>query len=315
MAVWTMLRDALAEGQKAALIVVVESIGSSPGRAGFKMAVLPDGRMCGSIGGGIMEHKFVEYVRDRLHKGGAFQEIRRQVHSKEVAQDQSGMICSGEQTLLLQSLDPEALPAVQLAWEGLQQGFPIRLLVQAGRFSISSDHLGEGPRISWKPDAESWEYAEVLGRVRKAFVVGGGHVGVALCQVLKLLDYHVVNIDDRAGLNTMEANIWADEIRVLPYESLGAVPDMCEDSVVVLVSFGYRTDEVCLRQLLGRKLGYLGMMGSKAKVKAMMNGFLAEGIPKDWLDLVHAPAGLPIGSKTPMEIAVAIAAELIALKS
>src|SRR5690349_6764724 len=96
--VWKLLASRVRDQKPAALLYVLESRGSSPGRAGFHMAVTLDGHMEGSIGGGMMEHKLVELAKDRL-SAYSLSDIRRQVHDKAVAKDQSGMICSGEQTV------------------------------------------------------------------------------------------------------------------------------------------------------------------------------------------------------------------------
>ena len=91
------------------LLTVVESSGSSPGRQGFKMAVAADGTLCGSIGGGIMEVKLVELAKDRLDRGVCEAMLKKQVHRKSAPQHQSGMICSGEQTVLFFGLDSQSI--------------------------------------------------------------------------------------------------------------------------------------------------------------------------------------------------------------
>src|SRR5580692_9371479 len=99
--IWQFIATNLQHQIPVMLLYVVESKGSSPGRQGFFMAVNASGEMEGSIGGGIMEHKFTELAREKLQQQEAALSIRRQVHDKEAPRDQSGMICSGEQTLLL----------------------------------------------------------------------------------------------------------------------------------------------------------------------------------------------------------------------
>ena len=91
--VWEFVLQELEREGQVGLMVVVQSEGSSPGRQGFKMAVANDGSMTGSIGGGIMEHKLVEYIRSKLSNQESFHEFRKQVHSKDAPRDQSGMIC------------------------------------------------------------------------------------------------------------------------------------------------------------------------------------------------------------------------------
>src|SRR5437867_1240210 len=101
MEVWQLLYNSLQQSIPAMLLYVLESNGSSPGRQGFSMAVNANGAMAGSIGGGIMEHKFVEMTKERLTNNTVkLPAIKKQVHDKTAAKDQSGMICSGDQTIL-----------------------------------------------------------------------------------------------------------------------------------------------------------------------------------------------------------------------
>lgn len=113
LALWQFLAKRLKAQQKVALLVVVESIGSSPGRAGFQMAVDAAGALCGSIGGGIMEIKLVELAKARMVQGAITPLLKRQVHRKTASQDQSGMICSGEQSVVLIHPNAEDLPTVR----------------------------------------------------------------------------------------------------------------------------------------------------------------------------------------------------------
>ena len=83
---------------------------------------------------------------------------------------------------------------------------------------------------------------------------------------------------------------------------------------VVVMTQGYRTDDNAMRALLPLEFRYLGLLGSKAKVSKMMAGYRAEGMAEEWLRRVRAPAGLPIHSQTPEEIAVSIAAEIVQVK-
>ena len=108
---WALAAACLRAGTPVALLAVLHSQGSSPGRQGFKMTVTAT-TVAGSIGGGIMEHKWVELARQRLHNAGAAPLLRPQVHRREAPTDRSGMMCSGEQDVLLWPLTTADLPAV-----------------------------------------------------------------------------------------------------------------------------------------------------------------------------------------------------------
>src|SRR5829696_5921746 len=101
---WKQICKDLEQNIPVILLYVLESKGSSPGRQGFFMTVNATGAMQGSIGGGIMEHKFVEMAREKLQVASSelqAGQIKKQIHDKSAAKDQSGMICSGEQTIFL----------------------------------------------------------------------------------------------------------------------------------------------------------------------------------------------------------------------
>ncbi|MCZ6901030.1 MAG: XdhC family protein, partial [Bacteroidetes bacterium] len=99
--VWKFIDQSLENKEPVGLMLVTESAGSSPGRQGFKMAINLKGEMQGSIGGGIMEHKLVEMMKSNLAGTKASSKLKKQVHRKDESLNQSGMICSGEQTVLL----------------------------------------------------------------------------------------------------------------------------------------------------------------------------------------------------------------------
>lgn len=113
----------------------------------------------------------------------------------------------------------------------------------------------------------------------------------------------------------MEANSWAEQRTVVDYSAIETVVQEDEELYVVLVSFGYRTDEVLLRQLIRKRFKYLGLLGSVEKIKTLFASMQDDGFTQEELSRVHAPIGLPISSRTPEEIAVSIAAEIIATKN
>ena len=97
MNVWEFIHEKLYDGIKVMLLYVVESEGSSPGRKGFNMAIAEDGTACGTIGGGIMEHKFVEKAKLLMQQNATGVLLQKQFHDKKTGNNQSGMICSGSQ--------------------------------------------------------------------------------------------------------------------------------------------------------------------------------------------------------------------------
>src|SRR5215210_8656569 len=115
IATWKLIANSLERNTPVMLLYVLHSAGSSPGRQGFFMAVNSAGEMDGSIGGGIMEHKFVEMAREKMQAAidkGKGTSIKRQIHDKSAAKNQSGMICSGEQINFLYRMQENDLDDV-----------------------------------------------------------------------------------------------------------------------------------------------------------------------------------------------------------
>jgi xanthine dehydrogenase accessory factor len=129
------------------------------------------------------------------------------------------------------------------------------------------------------------------------------------------LGFHVTVFDDRQGLNTWHANTFAQERKTVDYAEMTSHLPSDPELYVVLASVGYRTDDLVLRQLLRNRYKYLGMLGSAEKVRVMFDAMLKDGFSEAELANVHAPIGLAIHSRTPDEIAVSIAAEIIGVKN
>ena len=313
--VWKFIDQSLENKEPVGLMLVTESAGSSPGRQGFKMAINLKGEMQGSIGGGIMEHKLVEMMKSNLAGTKASTKLKKQVHRKDEPLNQSGMICSGEQTVLL-------LPVTFKDHDCIKE--IIHYLVNKETASLTIDPQG----LSLKPNIhnpqpfnynqeseEDWTYQENLGYKYKLFIVGGGHVSLALSELLKSLDFYITVIDDRPQLNTLANNIFADQKIYCKYEEVEQHLPPGKENFVLLMTFGYRDDNMVLRKIIHKDYGYLGMMGSKEKVRQIFEGMDNDGFDPQLKERVHAPIGIQIKSKTPQEIAVSIAAEIVKVKN
>jgi xanthine dehydrogenase accessory factor len=304
---WTLAAAALRAGRPAALLCVLRSEGSSPGRQGFKMTVTAEA-VAGSIGGGIMEHKWVELARERLRAGDPTPLRRPQIHRREAPADRSGMMCAGEQEVLLWPLLPSDLPVIAVIEEKLQR-------LEKGAWEVSEAH---GLRLAAEAPADfrehqpgpAWHYREQLGFRDQLVIVGGGHVSLALSQVASALEFEITVLDDRADLPTLAANHYAHHRRRVAYEALAVPPG--PHCYVVVMTVGYRTDAVVLRRLLGHEYRYLGVLGSATKVAELRRVLAAEGFDVEGL---RGPVGVPISSRLPEEIAVSVAAELIRVRN
>lgn len=142
-------------------------------------------------------------------------------------------------------------------------------------------------------------------------IVGAGHVALPLCRMAKIVGFEVVVLDDREEFANSERFPEADGIVVGDYEiSLGGL-DITPSTYIVIVTRGHQYDELALRSVISSNAAYIGMIGSKKKVSAVLDRLRADGVSEDLIQGVHAPIGLSIGADTPEEIAVSIMAEII----
>lgn len=312
--IWEFMETNLKKKVNTILLYVVESIGSSPGRRGFFMAVNTNGEMEGSIGGGIMEHKFVEMAKQILKENESASLVKRQVHDKESGNNKSGMICSGEQTILVYPLQEQDIIPIQQIITALKN-------YSIGTLSFSPD----GMQFSTSTSAnfeyhfnsdKDWHYSEIIGYRNHLYIVGGGHCSLAFSKLMRNMDFYIHLFDDRKDLNTMVHNQSAHEKKYISsYSEIGQYIPSGENNYVVIMTFGYRSDDEALRALFHKEFKYLGVMGSKKKIEKMFETYQAENISIETLRKIHAPIGIPIHSQSTEEIAVSIAAEIIGIKN
>ncbi|MCE9615728.1 MAG: XdhC family protein [Lentisphaerae bacterium] len=310
-ACWELARATCAAGGRACLLVVVDRQGSAPNGPGAKLVLTDRGARAGTVGGGASEFQLVDHAAQALAAGVRRPETLTLNHDECAPDSRSGMICGGSQRYVLVYLDASDVPALAAAAQAEREARVTRLVLTPEGLSLDPTPLADGVMRWQKRAGDAWCYEENVGRRDRLTIIGGGHVGLALSRMAALVDYHVTVLDNRPGLSTFEANTYAHARRVVDY---GHIADEVPDgpaSYVCIMTYGFRHDRDVLRALIHKPVRYLGMLGSLAKVRTVMRDLAAEGLPKALLDRVHAPLGVPIGSRTPEEIAVSITAELI----
>ena len=319
--IWQFAAERLKRGEPATLLVVAESSGSSPGRQGFKMIVGED-EMRGSIGGGAMEVRLVELAKEKNKKSrnesatrDARFQIVEQVHQKR-SPDSSGMICSGRQTVIIYRLDSSHLKIVRDIIRALKNHRSKAFQISNFEFRIAENPPDEFDFRFEKYGENEFLYEEKIGFKNKLFIVGGGHCALALSEIFSKMDFYISLFDDRADLNTLAKNKFVHEKRIVEsYERIGDFIEGGSNVYVVVMTLGYKFDEIVIRQLIHKNFKYFGVLGSRAKMKILLKNLENENFPKEKLARIRTPVGLPIKSQTPEEIAVSIAAEIILQKN
>jgi xanthine dehydrogenase accessory factor len=154
-------------------------------------------------------------------------------------------------------------------------------------------------------------FLPVLPRCR-LIIIGGGHVGQAVADLATPLDFEVWVVDDRADV-VSEARFPKADRRIAGAvdKVLPTLPVDC-DTYCLIVTRGHNHDEEALFHVVNRGARYVGLIGSRRKIRLIFDDLLEQGVAREALERVYAPLGIDIGSQTVPEIAISIAAELVA---
>ena len=313
-AFWEQVGGHLERGERVFVACVAEHTRGSPGTAGAKLLVAEGGGLFGTVGGGMMEHRLVEQARTLLREGGAQPEKHTLVHSDTAEGERSGLVCEGSQTnvfcVLAGDRDRATVAAIaaavsedRAAWMVID-GAGLRLTEREPDFPR--------PPFALTGEGERWRYEEDLLNRRRLVVIGGGHCAVALAEVTARLGYRAQIFDTRTEVVTHDrAAALGTVTHVADYAAAGPLIAYPELTAVVVMTADYLTD---VRALLGTAdlpFPFVGLMGGTRKIARIFAQLREEGVPQEALDKVHAPVGLDIGSDTPEEIAVSVAAQIL----
>jgi xanthine dehydrogenase accessory factor len=260
-----------------------------------------------------MELALVREYAARLGDSEVVREIRTLVHTRDARHGEpSGLQCGGSQAVCAVSLDPADLPAVEEVRSAWAERRPAAVVLSdAGLSCVAGDAGG-----AWglgRASESSWRWADRVGPEHTALIVGGGHVGTALARVLATLDLDVIVADERENVAMLSAGAYLGYRAVVsPLHALAALVPSPESTYAVVMTSAADRDAAALRALMPLRLRYLGLMGAKRKVGVIL-GALTEAEREEFRRQgVRSPAGIEIGSHSPEEIAVSVAAEIIA---
>jgi len=181
----------------------------------------------------------------------------------------------------------------------------LRQVMETRKVQVKAYELAEGQAAD--------VFFELFMPPPQLVVVGAGHIAVPLAAMGKMLDYEVVVIDDRTTFANKTRFPTADNVIVGDYEESITSLDLTPSTFVVLVTRGHRHDVLSLRKVIQKPLAYIGMIGSRRRVFAVLKLLKDEGVSLDHLAKVRAPIGIDIGAQTPAEIAICILAEIISV--
>jgi len=199
---------------------------------------------------------------------------------------------------------------VLLVTEGKEKKVKHELMFPGKIMSEAAQEVWETKELVWQEEAENWVKAEVFYPPVTLFLLGGGHISHSLAQIADLIGLPVVVIEDRPEFANEERFPNAEVICQDFLTALSSIR-LNPSSFVVVATRGHRYDQDCLEFLLKKKLAYIGMVGSKRRVRGLKRNLEELGITTEQLEKLHSPIGLDIKAKSPAEIAVSIIAEII----
>jgi len=338
--IYRKLRELLRNGETVAVATVIDVKGSAPREVGAKMIVRPAGQPVGTIGGGYGEAKVIRAGRGVIENGQPAMVRIELTH--EISTESAG-ICGGVMQVFVdrwlpgwdaldalhrsivgrervalatvtRSPEPSVVGNRAVVWLDRPVGGALELGAEEGRVLADAvEALQERQhRILTYPDADLEVFVEVQRRPPRMVIVGSGHVAVPLAEVASKCDFGVTVIDDRPEFANVERFPTADQILIADLQQALREMTMDEDTYVVLVTRWHTLDVGCLLEIIDRPLAYIGMIGSRRRVNGVFQLLEQEnGIPRQKLNQVYAPIGLPLAARTPAEIAVSIMAEVI----
>ena len=333
--------ELLDKGKTFVIASIVSHQGSTPRTAGTKMIVDADGKIVGTIGGGLLEAKVMEKAGRIISGASAPSFMPFDLTQEDTAS--MDMICGGQATILIDLIAPsyestEVFGRWKKALENRENSYFVTVVSGSetkidsiAHLLLASDGKNQGPcplppeaLEKIKNEAGKSKYMQVLrlddaiaivepaARPKSAFFFGAGHVAQPTVHVASIVGFRTSVLDDRAEFANRERFPEADEIHVLEdFETAFEAIEVAPDDFIVIFTRGHLHDRSVLAQALKTDAAYIGMIGSKKKRDAIYGALLKTGFVQKDIDRVHSPIGLPIGGQTPEEIAVSIVSEMI----
>ena len=315
---WAQLRQKLSENQKIFLALVAEHTKGSPGTTGAKLWVSENGEICGTIGGGIMEYKLIDRAKEIFTREDFKPEIQTLYHRASGSGEKSGMICSGSQTNLYYLCHPSRdKEIIEKVLSLIERDISGSLLIDASGMSVEEKPVNLAqPAIQLIQESGGWRYEEQLLNRKRIAIIGGGHCSLALSRVMSQLDYEVLVFDTRHEVSTLTQNTYTRSVKVVEdYQEVGALIPFPQLTCVVVMTTDFPSDIRALLGVVSLPFPFIGVMGSRAKIATIFEQLQQAGVSESVLSRLYAPVGLPIGSHTPEEIAISIAAQILQEKA
>ena len=299
--------DVCGRDRRAWLVTIIATSGSSPRPTGAMLACSDDGRQAGSVSGGCVEDDLI----GRLHAGEFDSRRIVRIEYGVTAEENArlGLPCGGHLDLVVQSLHREDADWLHMALEAIHARRCIQRRVSLRDAQTSLVPLPQFADLS----VDSEQLAQSFGPRYRMLLVGAGQLAASLAELALAMDYEVLVTDPRPDLLAQ----WSGpDVPRLPGMPDDVVRSQAGDrfSVVITLTHDPRIDDMALMEALESEAWYVGALGSRRTTETRLQRLRELDIAPEHIDRLQAPVGLDIGSKTPLEIAVAIMAQLVQMR-
>ncbi|MFZ2147356.1 MAG: XdhC family protein [Sedimentisphaerales bacterium] len=328
----------LSRGENIALITVISTTGSTPGKVGYKMLVRGDnGETIGTVGGGLTEANVINTAKKTLPKT----ENQVAKFNLDGTEDNEKGICGGSIEFLIETFDKKSLPLFKELLAVIENGVwgvlisiirpnktPEKIFLKSvdQLDTIANIHFSSKVTASIKelvakqrPAKKTLEdgaeiFIETFAEQPMVFIFGAGHLSYHISRYAKSVNFRVTVCDDRAEFANKNRFPDASNIIVEGYERIFDKIDINKNSYIVIVTQGHKSDEIVLEKAVKTNAKYVGMIGSKRKTLTILKSLQQRGIPAKTLKRIYSPIGISIGAFTPEEIALSIVCELVKIR-
>jgi xanthine dehydrogenase accessory factor len=302
-------RDWLAEPELPVwLCTIASAVGSSPRPPGALLVCNGRGEQLGSLSGGCIEEDLLERLREDGLPGARAALIEYGVTAEQ--NERLGLPCGGRLQVLVQRLQPLSdLPWLEAALAAIAARRCLRRVVDVTTGATRYDEQEQHQAL----DFDGRELAQSFGPQMRLLLVGAGQLSQSLAELALAMDYDVMVTDPRASMREQWEGPAVPLLGGMPDD---AVRDHASDrhSIVITLTHDPRIDDMALMEALTTQAWYVGALGSLRTTEKRLQRLRQLDLSEEQLAALHAPVGLDIGSKTPLEIAVSIMAQLVQLR-
>ncbi len=289
------------------LCTIVTALGSSPRPVGSMLGVLDSGEQVGTVSGGCVEEDLLQ----QLCAGSVPATLPTLLEYGITAEENErlGLPCGGRLELLLQRLGPSDNDWIGAALQAIadRECVERHMTLATGR-----THMVPVSRFS-QLQLTAGELRQCFGPRMRMLLVGAGQLAQTLSELALGMDYEVLVTDPRQQILDQWAGPSVELIQGMPDDVI-RLRASDQHSVIITLTHDPRIDDMALMEALATEAWYVGALGSMKTTEKRLVRLQQLGLADQQIARLHAPVGLPIGSKTPAEIAVAIMAQLTGLR-